>query len=96
MANNITTGELSHFAYSRFRVTGNGTLQLILRSQDPNVNFPMTAIPLQTVTNREPIVYSNFIDQKAQLHGFTTNLDDDFLISRIVVWIKPISFNYPA
>lgn len=78
------------------RAIGVGNLQLVLRSLDPNnVNYTMPSVPLQTVTNREPIVWSNFMDQRIQLHGFVNQLGEDFTISRIIIFAKPVAFNYP-
>jgi len=90
------TGELVHFGTVRMRVTGAGNLQLFMHSLDEASNSDtLTAIPLQAATNREPTVLSNFIDQYGQLEIKTTQIDEVFEISKIVIFIKPVASGYP-
>lgn len=91
-----TTGEIIHYSYIRFRATGVGNLQIVLRSLDPNnVNYIVPSVPLQVTTNRNPLVWCNFQDQNVQLHGFVQNLGEDFFVTRIILYGKPVAFNYP-
>jgi hypothetical protein len=90
------TGELVHFGVTRMRVTGAGNLQLFLHSLDDTLNSnTLPIIPLQATTNREPTVLANFIDQYGQLEVKTTEIDEVFEISKIVIFVKPISSGYP-
>ena len=80
----------------RFRVVGNGTLQTVLRSLNPLVTyFTAPNITMASPTNIEPMILTNFIDQKFQVHCSTSSLDDDFTITRIVAWIKVVGYAHP-
>lgn len=96
VAKNSFTGELVHFGTIRMRATGAGNLQLFLHSLDDALNSKtLTTIPLVATTNREPTVLSNFIDQYGQLELKTTLIDEVFEISKIVIFIRPVSSGYP-
>jgi hypothetical protein len=90
------TGELVHFGTIRMRATGSGNLQLFMHSLDDSLNSVTLAdVALQVTTNREPTVLANFIDQYGQLEIKTTEIDETFEISKIVIFIKPVSSGYP-
>ncbi len=46
-------------------------------------------------TNKEPTVLANFIDQYGQLEIKTTNINETFEVSKIVIFVKPVSTGYP-
>jgi len=94
VANNFS-GEILHCGATRFRVTGSGNLQLFLRSLDNSHNLQLTSIPMQATTNKEPLVLSNFSDQRVQLELRTTEINEVFNVSKIVVFIKPVATGYP-
>jgi hypothetical protein len=50
---------------------------------------------MSATTNREPTVIANFQEQRIQLELGTTEIDETFTISRIVVFVKPIAEGYP-
>jgi hypothetical protein len=90
------TGELVHFGTIRMRATGSGNLQLFMHSLDDTLNSnTLTPIALQATTNREPTTLANFIDQYGQLEIKTTVIDETFEISKIIIFIKPVSSGYP-
>lgn len=89
------TGELLHFNAIRIRVTGSGNLQLFFRSLDDVNNVQLTSIPMEIVTNKEPTVLANFIDQRAQIELRTTEIGEVFSVSKIIVFLKPVSTGYP-
>jgi len=88
-------GEILHTNTVRFRVTGSGSLNLFLRSLDDIRNQELTPIVMQSVTNREPNVLANFKEQQMQLELFTTEIDEFFTISKIVIFTKPVETGYP-
>lgn len=88
-------GELIHFNATRLRVTGAGSLQLFLRSLDDVNNTQLASIVMSALTNREPTVLANFIDQRAQLEGKTTLINETFNISKITIFVKPVATGYP-
>ena len=96
MAKNSFTGELVHFGTVRMRATGAGNLQLFLHSLNESDNSDtLTSIPLLAATNREPTILANFIDQYGQLEIKTTEINEVFEISKIVIFIRPVSTGYP-
>lgn len=50
---------------------------------------------MSALTNREPTVLANFIDQRAQLEGKTTLINETFNISKITIFVKPVATGYP-
>jgi hypothetical protein len=50
---------------------------------------------MQAATNKEPVVLSNFTDQRVQLELKTTELNEVFNISKIVIFAKPVATGYP-
>lgn len=90
-----SSGDIIHFGAVRLRATGSGDLCLYLRSLD-DVNFvQLVDLPLSATTNREPTVLANFSEQKAQLELRTTEIDTTFVVSRIVVFTKPLFTSFP-
>jgi hypothetical protein len=78
------------------RVLGSGNLQLLLHSLDDSSNsVTLTSIVLQATTNKEPTVLVNFIDQYGQLEIKTTEINETFEISKIVIFVKPTASGYP-
>lgn len=88
-------GGLIHFGANRFRVNGSGYLQLFLRSLDDVRNVQLVSINMQTLTDQEPLVLSNFTNQRAQLEIRTTNIDDVFNISKITIFVKQVATGLP-
>lgn len=88
-------GEILHFNATRFRINGVGNLQLFFRSLDNMNNTQLTSIPMVLLTNREPTVLANFIDQRTQLEIRTIGINEVFTISKIVIFVRPIASGYP-
>lgn len=95
MAKNSFNGELLHFGSVRMRVTGIGGLDLTLASLDSTRTSTLPSITMAVTTNREPLVLANFREQRAQLVGQTTGIDEVYNISKIVIYIKPTASGYP-
>lgn len=96
MAKSSFVGELVHFGVIRMRVLGSGNLQLFLHSLDDASNIlTLTSIAMVAATNKEPTVLANFIDQYGQLEIKTTNINETFEVSKIVIFVKPVSTGYP-
>lgn len=89
MAENIL-----HFGAVRFRLNGNGNLNLELHSLDDTNVDTLLAIPI-TNTGVEPTRLSNFNSQRARVKGFTTVINEHFKINRIIIYVKPIYTSYP-
>lgn len=87
-------GSLLHFGSVRLRVTGSGNLKLYLRSLQNVHNQTLTPQVITPLMNREPVTLSNFIDQRGQLEVKVTEIGEYFLISKIVIFIRPIYSGY--
>lgn len=95
MGKNSFTGEILHFGAVRQRVTGSGTLRMNLTSLSDVVETAIPNITLQTSTAREPTVLSNVNQQRAYLHGYTTDIDEVFEVSKIIIYVRPVASGYP-
>jgi hypothetical protein len=95
VAKNSFTGEILHFNATRMRITGSGNMQLSLESLDAISVSALPSIAMAAATNIEPTVLAQFIDQRGSLTGLTTEIGEYFVISRIMVYIKPIASGYP-
>lgn len=89
-------GELVHLGVVRMRAIGSGNLLTDAHSLDDASNSSVLPdIPLLAATNREPTILANFIDQRIQLEIRTTEIDEWFEISKIVMFVRPIATGYP-
>jgi hypothetical protein len=88
-------GEILHAVGVRLRVTGLGNLDISLHSLDDVRNVSLQSLQLTGTTNREPTVLANFQEQRIQLKLETNEMDDVFHVSRIVIFVKPVSESYP-
>lgn len=95
MAKGGLSGEILHCVAVRYRLTGSGNFQTFLRSLDDVENVQLANIAMQATTNREPTILANFEEQRIQLEGKTTAIDETFTISRITIFVKPIAEGYP-
>lgn len=95
VAKNTLVGEILHVVAIRYRVNGVGRLRTYLRSLDNVNNVELKKTPMALLTNIEPTVLANFSEQRIQLEIKITVLDETFLISRLVVFVKPVSEGYP-
>lgn len=84
-----------HFGAVRMRATGNGNLQSELQSLDETSTQALANYPLNATTDKELTVLADFVNQRASLHLFTTNINETFQISKIIVYIKPIYTSFP-
>jgi len=89
------SGELIHFGAVRIRVVGSGNLQVIFNSLTEVSSAQLANILMSNPTDREPLNLSHFISQRGFLELKTTNLDDNFFITRVVIYIRPVSTGYP-
>lgn len=92
---NSGTGEILHFGATRFRVNGSGNLRLSLHSLDDIRSQSLVDLVMLTTTNREPVVLANFKEQRAQLELSTIEIDEVMIVSKIIIFIKPVETGYP-
>lgn len=90
-------GEYEHHIVGvRLRVTGFGNLQLTLSDFDEVQAQQLADIPMQTLTRIEPTRLANFQSQRTRLEGQTTEIDEFFKISRIIIFSKAVAVEYPG
>lgn len=87
---------INHFGLVRLRVTGTGNLQMSLLSRSGSRNFNLAQLPMSANTDIEPTRLSNFTEQAAQLKVNVINLGETFLISKIIVFVRPVAKSYPS
>lgn len=96
MARTSSSSEnILHFGLVRLRVNGNGFLRSFLRSLDDVRNVTLSPLTLNTLTDIEPTILSNFTNQRAQLELRTTSINETFQISKIIIFVKPVATSYP-
>ena len=96
MAKSQFNGELIHFGAVRMRLTGSGNLLTDLHSLDEaSHTSTLPTIPMVAATNREPTILANYIDQYGQFQIETTEIDEWFEISKIIIYIRPVATGYP-
>jgi hypothetical protein len=88
-------GQLLHFGAARLRVSGVGNLRMSLVSLDDIYSSTLIPLVLSSGTNREPTQLSNFIQQRALLRIETTDINERFNVSKVIVYIKPVANSFP-
>lgn len=85
---------ITHFTAVRLRVEGAGNLKLKLKSLSDI--YEQDLVPLvMTTTNRQPTQLANFSQERALLRIETTEMNEYFEISKIMVFCKPVATGYP-
>lgn len=88
-------GGILHFGAVRYRVTGSGNLKTFLRSLDNVKNKQLSNTVMAAINDIEPTRWANFTNQRAQIEFKTTEINEVFNISKIIVFVKPVATSYP-
>lgn len=88
-------GVINHFGAVRLRVNGSASLQMTLFSLDKTQQNILIPIPIQSLTSVEPNRLSNFTQQRAKLMIRTTEINETFKISKIIIFTKPVAKSFP-
>lgn len=91
MAENII-----HFGAVTMRVNGSGLMKMRWISLDDAVSQELIPFTMATSPGKEPSRLSNFVQQRARLKMYTTELDEYFQINRVVLFVKEIYSQYPG
>lgn len=67
-----------------------------MHSLDEVVNQDLLSITMQATTNREPFRLANFSQQRIRLELKTTEIDETFRITKIILFVKPLAAEYPG
>jgi hypothetical protein len=87
---------IHHYGSVRLRVTGSGDLEMSLFSLNDVKSVVLPSLAMESQTNREPTKQTNFTEQRAQLEIQTSDIDDRFVISKIIVFARPFATDYPG
>jgi len=86
---------INHYGAVRIRVTGEAELKLTLHSLDEVKSSSLLPLNLKSKTNIQPTRLSNFTQQRAKLEIRTTEIDEHFRISKIIVFVRPVAKSFP-
>lgn len=86
---------INHFGAVRLRVTGSASLRLKFLSLDESKQFALKPLTLLARTDIEPNRISNFTQQRAKLEIRTTEINETFSISKIVIFTRPVGKSLP-
>ena len=92
----LSQEDLIHINAIRFRVQGSGSLQLRLIGLDSRLSQTLSPLTMETLPGREPQRLANFTNQRVQFELKTTEINEYFIINRIIVFAKPIWSEYPG
>lgn len=85
-----------HYAGVRLRVEGAGNLNLKLIGPSEVKTAILVPLVMMSPTDESKTKLVNFKSERAQLEFRTTEIDEIFEISRIIIFTKAISMNYPG
>lgn len=87
---------INHCNAIRLRLRGTGNLKSTLYSYDEVESFELNDIVMSANTNIPPTALANFKQTQMKLKGETTEIDEVFNISEILIYIKPVEQSYPG
>lgn len=96
MAKGTGTDYEHHVVGVRLRVTGQGNLQSRCVGMDDIVVDTCANIAMTTTARLEPTVLNNIQSQRIRYEFFTTEVNEWFVIRRIIIFAKPVATEYPG
>ncbi len=87
---------IHHIGAVRLRVVGSGNLDMTLYSLDTIRSESLPVVAMSSVNNVVPLVLANFNEQRIQLDGRVNAIDETYVISKIIIFTKPVATEYPA
>ena len=85
-----------HFGGIRIRVNGVGNIKPSLYSLDRVRSYVMVPLPMQLITDIEPLRLCNFNSQRAILRLETNQINEIMKINRVIIYTKLIYTSYPG
>ena len=85
-----------HVVGVRLRLTGEGQFQSKLTGLDETVVDTCANITMTTTARFEPTLLANIQNQRIRYEFFTTEVNEHFLIRRIIIFAKPVAVEYPG
>jgi hypothetical protein len=87
---------ISHFSSIRMVVTGTGTFKMTVQSMDDIRTKTLVPFVMNSAIRVIPTRLVNFMEQYATFEFKTTNIDEVFKITRIVIFIKEVYTSWPG
>jgi hypothetical protein len=94
--NQASEGNINHYHAVRLRVVGSGSLQMRFLSLDEIDQSVLVPLTMATTSAREPTRLASFKSQRAQLEIKTTEIDERFRISKIIIYAKAVETSFPG
>lgn len=94
-AKSVNEEVVNHYGAVRLRVIGSASLKMNLFSLDRVKQFILLPLTIISKNFIEPTRLSNFTQQRARLEIRTTEIDETFRISKVIIFVKPIAKSYP-
>lgn len=85
-----------HIGAVTMRIVGQGNLDMSLKSLDDIKSSTLRPFTMTTTTAIEPTRLANFKSQRIKLRISTNEIDEFFVINRIVLWVKEIYKSLPS
>lgn len=86
---------INHFHPIQLRVVGSGNLCARLIGLNESETQELVPIVMNATTGREPVYIASFVQERAKLKIYTTEIDEKFHIKKITIYIKPIYTSGP-
>lgn len=86
---------IHHITGIRMRLNGTGSLQMSLSGLDDIRTYTMKPLEMSLLPGLEPTRLSNFRSQRTRFNITTTEINEYFRISRIVIFAKTSALAYP-
>ena len=97
MARSRGGGESEHHVVGVImRVVGTGNLQLALKDLQDVQTHTIEPLVMAPITRFEPLCLADFQSQRIRLVGETTEINETMKISRIILFAKAVSVEYPG
>lgn len=87
--------DLVHFTGIRLRLQGSGNFIPSIEDLGGN-SISMRALSMNVETAIEPTRLCNKITQRARIRLKTTEIDEYFIVNRLIIYIKPIYTSLPS
>lgn len=85
-----------HVVGVRLRLTGAGNLQHRLSGLDDVLQQTLVPMPMTATARIEPTRLANLQGQRIRYELFTDQLNETFLIRRIIIYAKAVAVEYPT
>lgn len=90
-----TQDNINHYSSVRMRITGSGSLDMTMYSQDDTYSTTLVPFTMRSTSNIRPNRLMNFMHQRAYLKCSTNVSGEWFKINKIVIYAKEVFVDYP-